>query len=78
MTSNELNEILNKTRRTKNISLTPEQVEDIVNKLEVLEQLKEILSMNYLVRVCGYEMTKRLGTYLKSNDIVKGWLENDK
>lgn len=41
MTSNELNEILNKTRRTKEISLSVEQVEEIVNKLEVLEILKE-------------------------------------
>lgn len=40
MTSNELNEILNKTRRTKEISLTPEQVEELVNKLEVLEIFK--------------------------------------
>ena len=37
MTSKELNEILNKTRRTPNISLTPEQVEEIINDLEVLE-----------------------------------------
>ena len=40
MTSKELNEILNKTRRTKDISLTPEQVEEIVNKLEILEIIK--------------------------------------
>lgn len=39
MTSKELNEILNKTRRTKDISLTPEQVEELVKKLEVLEIL---------------------------------------
>lgn len=39
MTSKELNEILNKTRRTQNISLTPEQVEELIKDLEVLELL---------------------------------------
>lgn len=48
---------------------------EIFNRLEILEQLKEILSMNYLVRVYGYEMAKRLQTYLKSNDAVKRWLD---
>lgn len=41
MTSKELNEILNKTRRTPNIFLTPEQVEELVKDLEVLEEIKE-------------------------------------
>ena len=44
MKSKELNEILNKTRRTPNISLTPEQVKEIVKDLEVLDILKEFLS----------------------------------
>ena len=74
MTGNELNKILNKTRRTPNISLTPEQVEELIKDLEILNQLKEILSMDYLVRVYGYDMAKRLQTYLKSNDVVKRWL----
>lgn len=52
-------------------------IEPIQRDLEILEQLKEILSMDYLVRVYGYDMAKRLQTYLKSNDIVKGWLENE-
>ena len=43
MTSNELNEILNKTRRTKEISLKPEQVEEIIKKLETLEILKSVV-----------------------------------
>ena len=51
---------------------------NIEKDLQVLDQLKEILSMDYLVRVYGYDMAKRLQTYLKSNDIVKEWLENDK
>lgn len=41
MESKTLNEILNKTRRTPNISLTPEQVEELIKDLEVLEILKE-------------------------------------
>lgn len=45
---------------------------------QILDQLKEILSMDYLVRVYDFEMAKRLQTYLKSNDIVKEWLENGK
>ncbi len=129
MKSNELNEILNKTRRTPNISLTPKQVEELIKDLErleaidnakpsdaidrldyickilnekridikwlfkedyntithallkaqeqdkILQQLKTMLSMDYLVRVYGYEMAKRLQTYLKSNDAVKRWLD---
>ena len=41
MNSEELYKILNKTRRTPNISLTPEQVEELVKDLEILEILKE-------------------------------------
>ena len=55
-----------------------EHILKVKQDLEILEQLKEILSMDYLVRVYGYEMAKRLQTYLKSNDIVKEWLENGK
>lgn len=40
MESKELNEILNKTRKTPNISLTTKQVEEIIKDLEVLEELK--------------------------------------
>lgn len=75
MTSKELNKIINATRRTPFISLPPDQGIEIVKDLEVLDQLKEILSMDYLVRVYGYEMAKRLQTYLKSNEVVKNWLE---
>ncbi len=52
-----------------------EPIKDIMKDLEVLDQLEELLSMNYLVRVYGYEMAKRLQTYLKSNDAVKRWLD---
>ena len=52
-----------------------EEWEKMGRDLEVLDQLKEILSMDYLVRVYGYDMAKKLQTYLKSNDIVKEWLD---
>lgn len=41
MTSKELNEILNKTRRTKNIELSVEQVKEIIKDLEILEIIKK-------------------------------------
>ena len=47
MTSKELIEILNKTRRTPNISLTPEQALEIIKDLEILElsqEVKEIIA----------------------------------
>lgn len=47
----------------------------VLKDLEVLDQLKEILSMDFLVRVYGYDMAKKLQTYLKSNDAVKRWLD---
>lgn len=47
LTSNELNKILNKTRRTPNISLTPEQVEEIVSKLEVLDIIRSHQQTNF-------------------------------
>lgn len=60
----------------KYINFDEEQTfNDLEKDLEVLDQLKEILSMDYLVRVYGYEMAKRLQTYLKSNEVVKNWLE---
>lgn len=44
MTSKELNEILNKTRRTKDINLSAEQVEELIKDLDKLEQIKILLS----------------------------------
>ena len=41
MTSKELNEILNKTRRTKDICLSVEQAEELVKKLEALELFED-------------------------------------
>lgn len=64
---------LDELEELKKIMGTP--IQDIMKRLKVLDQLKEILSMDYLVRVYDYEMAKRLQTYLKSNDIVKEWLD---
>ena len=44
MKSKELIEILNKTRRTPNISLTPEQVEELIKDLKTLEEYEDILN----------------------------------
>ena len=46
--------------------------------LEVLEQLKEILSGDFLFRAFDFKTAKRFRDYLKSNDLVKQWLESDK
>lgn len=46
MKSKELTEILNKTRRTPNISLTLEQVEELIKDLERLEELEKYESIN--------------------------------
>ena len=70
------------TNKEKNIEKDIKEIMDYIKDLraenqkqkEILDQLKEILSMDYLVRVYGYDMAKRLQTYLKSNDIVKRWL----
>lgn len=56
MTSKELNEILNKTRRTPNISLTPEQVEEIIKDLEALEIIKSVI---FLTNNSYYIQTKK-------------------
>ena len=46
MTSKELNKILNQTRRTLDISLTAEQVEELIKDLEILEILKNHYRFN--------------------------------
>lgn len=43
MKSKELIEIFNKTRRTPNISLTPEQVEELIKDLEELEKYRNVM-----------------------------------
>lgn len=46
MSSKELNEIINKTRRTSNISLTLKQAKEIIKDLEMVEILKETIKNN--------------------------------
>lgn len=81
MTSKEVLESIRNEYYTENgrkivvIANNDERFDVVEKDLEVLEQLKEILSMDYLVRVYGYEMAKKLQTYLKSNDAVKRWLD---
>ena len=65
MTSKELNEIFNKTRRTPNISLTPEQAEELVKDLEILEILKKTLNNSFLCLIKSEEEQEK----------VKNWLE---
>lgn len=69
MKSKELNEILNETRRTPNISLTPEQVEEIINKLEILEILKPFLKRS--LHIEKIDLTK------EENKIYNGYLSKD-
>lgn len=45
MKSKELNEILNKTRRTPDISLTPQQVKELIKDLEQKELLETELKL---------------------------------
>ena len=65
MKSKELIEILNKTRRTPNISLTPEQVEEIIKDLERLDIIEnhfnvEVSKQEYnLEDVSNYFITLR-------------------
>ena len=93
MTSKELNEILNKTRRTPNVSLTPEQVEELVKDLEQKEKQDKILE-----RLMFYSERKKLGEEFLSwalenkvdkNDLtniitwcfcikLRSWLDNEK
>lgn len=55
-----------------------EYLEKLDNDLEVLEQLHNILSGDFLFRAFDYETAKRFRDYLKSNDLVKQWLEGEK
>jgi len=50
----------------------------VLKDLEVLEQLQNILSGEFLFRAFDYETAKRFRDYLKSNDLVNQWLESDK
>ena len=77
MTSKELNGILNKTRRTPNISLTPKQVEELINDLEVLDILKEKAKHLYDEENENEYIIIELNNEILNNEfeIVKDWLE---
>lgn len=64
MESKELNEILNKTRRTPDISLTPKQVKELIKDLEQKELLEIELELEK-------EKVKYLMKQLKVLDAIK-------
>lgn len=70
MTSKELIEILNKTRRTQNISLTSEQVEELINDLEILEQYEAIFKEPLKDIRERLQVLEILKEYLKTGDVV--------
>lgn len=75
MTSKELNEILNKTRRTKDISLSVEQIKELVKDLERLEQIDNAnpsKALKILETFNGGLLNKEIGA-ISYNQI---WLEN--
>ena len=74
MKSKELNEILNKTRRTKGISLSVDQVEELVKDLEILEILKSHIILTDDFRYIRSE--KRVGK--EDCEKIMRWLENEK
>ena len=70
MTSKELNEILNKTRRTPNISLTPEQVEELIKDLDQKELLESELKLEK-------DKVKYVMKQLKEQDKILEILKNN-
>ena len=77
MTSKELNEILNRTRRTENIHLTPKQVEEIINKLEILEILKPYIeiSSDGIISCHNLVLLPQCETYKEKYELIKRWLD---
>ena len=73
MESKELNEILNKTRRTPNISLTPEQVEELVTSLEELEKLKNLMGMPIQDIMKRLKILEEIRNYFKVIDWGEGF-----
>jgi len=78
MNSEELIEIFSKTRRTKDISLTVEQVEDLIKKLEVLEIFKKWF-MGRIINYFKYDNSLFIDTFIHEDEpifkILKGWLD---
>lgn len=73
-------EALEQLRKYNGIGLCGDETlfEPIEKDLEVLDQLSNILSADYLFRVFNYETAKEIRDYLKSNELVKEWLEDGK
>lgn len=90
MTYKEFNKILNKTRRTKEICLTPNQAEEIANKLEVLKILKKVAiqyeTIAEIINLGGKDCytigdKDKIFFTLDNKDeyeIIKRWLDNDR
>ena len=93
MESKELIKILNQTRRTLDISLTAEQVEELINDLEILEAIKNKAQNNNFFKGCLLRMfveieyeKENIRDYFKTKktikdeyyEIIKEWLDNDK
>ena len=80
MTSKELIKILNQTRRTPNISLTPKQVEELINDLEMLEIIKEWF-MEVTTDYREYDNTLFVDTFIRDNNpifkILEEWLDGN-
>lgn len=87
MKSKELNEILNKTRRTPFISLPPDQGVEIVKDLEILEEIRDYFKVidygeeyqnRYALQI-GYPYPE--GTIIPINKELylkwKRWLNNE-
>lgn len=77
MKSKELTEILNQTRRTLDISLTAEQVEELINDLEILEILKKAFKSNsiYIITLKNSLESERINE--KEYNKIKQWLEGE-
>ena len=73
MPSEELKEILNKTRRTKDISLSVEQVEEIIKDLEIVEIIRKKITYHinpFGNGYIGYVITDDVEEF----DLIKEWL----
>ena len=55
-----------------------EASDHIGEELEVLEILKNILDANTLFRVFPYKIAKSFSDFIKTEEKVKEWLENEK
>ena len=80
MKSKELIEIFNKTRRTENISLTVEQIKELIKDLEILEILRYKAKHLYDEDKENEYIIIELNDEILNNDfeIIKEWLDDDR